>query len=356
MKIGILTFHRAYNYGAVLQCYSLQEALKAMGHDVWVIDYRQPYIEKSYKPFRLMMWLGYVIHVRKDAFRYLRSYPNRKRKEHNFEKFISERLHCTSSCTKDNIPQDFDVYIIGSDQVWNWDCLGTKVDGVYLGQFNYFADSKLVGYAISAKLGSFDKIGVERLRETLDRFSFISFREEIISKVVACITNSSQFPVCCDPVFLNGSSFWDKLTDDKFKYRNYVLTYGVRNIKDDPTYLYKKGISFADRLGCELIDASSGKFSVTDFVSLFKYARYVITTSFHGTAFSLIFRRPFYSIKLHDGSDERYSSLLHIIGADEYCVDMNFEPDINRGELPSKISDNLTTYSQKSRKFLSQIK
>ena len=49
MKIGILTFHRAINYGAVLQCYALQETLKRMGHNVEVIDYRQPMIEKAYK-------------------------------------------------------------------------------------------------------------------------------------------------------------------------------------------------------------------------------------------------------------------------------------------------------------------
>ena len=49
MKIGILTFHRAHNYGAVLQCYALQEILKRMGHQVYVIDYRQPWIEDFYR-------------------------------------------------------------------------------------------------------------------------------------------------------------------------------------------------------------------------------------------------------------------------------------------------------------------
>jgi hypothetical protein len=51
MKIGILTVHRAYNYGSVLQCYALQEYLKSLGHDVWVIDYRQPWTEAVYKAF-----------------------------------------------------------------------------------------------------------------------------------------------------------------------------------------------------------------------------------------------------------------------------------------------------------------
>ena len=72
MKVGIITVHRAYNYGSVLQCYSLQEYLKSLGHDVWVIDYRQKWTEAVYKPFSLY----YIWH---SCYHWLLAHKERKK-------------------------------------------------------------------------------------------------------------------------------------------------------------------------------------------------------------------------------------------------------------------------------------
>ncbi|MFR9593359.1 MAG: polysaccharide pyruvyl transferase family protein, partial [Rikenellaceae bacterium] len=83
----------------------------------------------------------------------------------------------------------------------------------------------------------------------------------------------------------------------------------------------------ATNMECELIDICAGRYSVEDFVSLFKYAQYVVTSSFHGTAFSVIFNRPLYSVTLDDGHDERCRNLLTSIGAEGMLTPLDsFDP------------------------------
>lgn len=86
MKIGILTFHRAHNYGAVLQCYALQQRLKMAGYDVSVIDYRQPAIERAYKCFDVLYLLKNAFHLKK-VYTYLKEFGNRRQTSVVFEDF-----------------------------------------------------------------------------------------------------------------------------------------------------------------------------------------------------------------------------------------------------------------------------
>lgn len=152
MRIGILTFHRAHNYGAVLQCYALQEVLKSMGHEVLVIDYRQPFIEAIYSPFNFHRLKGLLLHPR-GIYRYVRSISQRLRKRRIYTAFQNKHLRLTKPRQK-NIPEDFERYVIGSDQLWGLHCLGGIADDVYLGNFKHKSQSKIMGYAISTNLNS----------------------------------------------------------------------------------------------------------------------------------------------------------------------------------------------------------
>ena len=118
MKIGILTFHRAHNYGAVLQCYALQEVLKGMGHDVEVIDYRQKWTEEVYKPFSPMVMkvrckgIRSKIHYINDFYK---RYTAVKKKKASFEAFNSKFLTISKQyCIGEQL--NYDVCIVGSDQ------------------------------------------------------------------------------------------------------------------------------------------------------------------------------------------------------------------------------------------------
>ena len=354
MRIGILTFHRAHNFGAVLQCFALQEVMKRLGHDVKVIDYRQPRIEQIYKPFKLKHLIGLAVHIHKSAINYLTDYPKRKHREKAFNSFAQKYLQLTQPCTENSIPQDFDAYLIGSDQLWNPWCLGGKMDNVYLGHFKRPENSQLYGYAISATAGAIDNLGAKQLSNIIASFSALSLREQTAAKVLGAIAGTTP-QVCCDPTLLTDQSFWDPVTNNKFQNRKYVLLYQVRYPKNDRTLLNRKAQQLANSMNCELITATPEKYSVEDFVSLFKYASHVVTSSFHATVFSLIFQTPFYSVKLKDGGDARYEELLNSIGAESLCVDANFEPVPANPDFKT-ITKKLNNYKQQSINFLRQIK
>ena len=355
MRLGILTFHRAHNYGAVLQTYALQQCLQSMGHDVWVIDYRQPAIEKAYRVFDFKTWLKMLLRLRKQTLTYLLGTAVRRQRKKYFESFVANHLHPTGPCSAETIPQDFDGYIIGSDQVWNWQWVGGVIDKVYLGQFKRPANSKLFGYAISTNMGSLDLIGADTLKQLQRTYTALSVREEHISKVIHCLT-AIKPQVCCDPTLLTDATFWDAVTNDKYSTRKYVLAYQVGKIYKQPTLLRDKAQALADELHCEmiLVDVASAHLPVEDVVSLFKYAQYVVCTSFHGTAFSLIFERPFYTIKLHQGNDNRFAGLLSLLGAEDRCV----EADTPLKPIPmdyTSVSEALKKYRQNSLEFLQSI-
>ena len=110
----------------------------------------------------------------------------------------------------------------------------------------------------------------------------------------------------------------------------------------------------AGKLHCEIIDMSGMTFTVEDFVSIIKYALYVITTSFHATAFSLIMETPCYAVRLGDGFDGRYVDLLREVGADAEIVDKDFEPVPFNVDF-NVIKNMLYEYKKKSVNYLNNI-
>ncbi len=327
MKIGILTVHRAYNYGSVLQCYALQEYLKSLGHDVWVIDYRQPWTEAVYKAFSFYYIKKQIKHPRV-IFNYIKGY-NRRKKTTKQRKLIfstfMKRFRLSEPCYWANdIPQDFDRYIIGSDQLWSHACFGGE-DRVYLGFFSHRKNSKVIGYALSSNTNSLIIFGRDRLSHIIANFDSLSVREPFIADFIQEKLGITV-PVVLDPTLLTDANLWDNLINEKWKYKNYIAIYQARNVAGNPTYLKDKAQNFANELECDVIDLSSMTYSVEDFVSIIKYAKYVLTTSFHATVFSLIMKTPCYAIKLDDGFDGRYVDLLHAVGLDKEIAERNFIP------------------------------
>lgn len=321
MKVGILTFHRALNYGAVLQCYALQEVLKAMGHEVDVIDYRQQYIENYYKPhfsnilkslcgFELVQTLRYIIRFLRSVFR------NRQ-----FSKFRKQYLHCSVPCKRDTLPQNYDIYVVGSDQVWSIDCCD-GVDSIYWGNFERKVGSKLYGYAISLNGDCMKMISSEDMTKYINNFDDITFREYLKAEEIFKYTGVKK-GVSLDPTLLADESIWENLIDEKWENEKYIAVYQVRNVTNNPSLLIEKAKVFAKKNGLSLIDLSSQKYSVADFVSIIKYAKCVFTSSYHATVFSVIFNTPFYSFLLSDGRDGRYVELLNSLNLKSHIIDIN---------------------------------
>lgn len=313
MKIGILTFHYADNYGAVLQCYALQEALKLFGHKVFIIDYRNSNTESAYKTTPVSHFIRCWLHHFKIE-PWMKEQAKKYKKRYLFNKFRKSYLNITTKqYYRNNIPTNYDAYVIGSDQLWN-ECCTVKFEPIYFGNFTRNINSKLYGYAISANQDTLNSLGEDKLTEISSRFNQLSFREKHFQTQFEVLTNANS-RTDLDPTLLHGKQFWDKITNLKYSKLKYVLIYEVITNPSDTNALTKKATEFAKKHNLKVVNALYGTYSINEFVSLFKYATCVFTSSFHATVFSLIFNRPLYAFKLNSVRDERYTNLLTQVNA-----------------------------------------
>lgn len=327
MKVGILTFHRALNYGAVLQCFALQETLKELNCSVAVIDYRPDYIEKYRKVFSC-----YSLHNRrglKDKTKELlvRSLLAKKtiRARTAFDCFLDEFLNIESFNSLDELETNYDAIVIGSDQVWS-PTIGNGFDYIYWGNFPH-SRTKLVSYA--ASIGGHNTISNEmwgRISNLLSNFDSISVREssfaEQLSKHTGQITT-----VVLDPTLLVDKQKYDSIAQYP-DYNNYLLLFLI--VED------KNAIRFAEEIASEkglkiirikaIEEFEKCDKNIIDYYSImpqrflgyFAKADFIVTNSFHGTAFSLIFQKYFYS--LDSTKIDRAKSLLDSLGLSDRII------------------------------------
>lgn len=349
MKIGILTFHCAHNYGAVLQCYALQETLKQMGHEVEVIDYRPQYLLSPYTI------LNKDRIISKNPLKFLKRIiceflllAVRLKRYKVFENFIQNNLILSSRVTKYNIPSYYDVYIMGSDQIWN-PRITNGFDPVYFGLFSFQkGNRKYIAYAASMETKILDDQTKNTYKNILNNFNYISVRETQLASLLQPLTNL-KINVVVDPTLLTNTITWDKFVQKPNLNKKYVLVYQVR--MSNATLRIANKI--AKQINADVIEITANiniKFkrnilqceSPENFVNLIKYASYIITTSFHGTVFSIIFNKPFYCIKLDDGEDTRSMCLLNSVGLNNRMINKDDNPilsEIDYEVVNNKISN-----------------
>lgn len=294
MKIGIITFHDYNNYGAILQSYALQKVLMSRGCDSEIIDYKCEYIRKPYRLINLR---------KKGLFTYLFGlvgficYLPRKKRCDIFRKQMKYSMpFCDSNI--DKIADTYDAYITGSDQVWNYKL--TNFDKNYFLKF-VSDDTKKFSYAASFGLTILDEQYKSEYAKLLSSFNAITVREEQGANIVNELT--SRMPeIVLDPTLMLTCEEWNEVTK---KYKNdsdYILVYQLG--------LSKKVIEFTKKLSnecnCKIIFVPfplgkfiKSKISISigpdGWLGLFKNAKYVVTDSFHGIIFSVLFNKNFYA-------------------------------------------------------------
>ncbi len=357
MKIGILTFHCAHNYGAVLQSYALQEVLKNLGHEVKVINYRPDYLVKVYKTFRIILSRHLRWMVKHTIIEILR-YPRAVRRHEAFTRFIEGRLNLTSPCDKKTIVSDMDAYIFGSDQIWNPD-ITAGYDDIFWGKLPFDkADKKYITYAASMGKDSIAEGDKKRIAECLNNFDAISVRESSLKNMLTPLTDKNIQQVL-DPTLSAPRSVWDKL-DDNVQESGYVLVYQVAFLKNTMEFaeniarqLNTKVITLEASINWRKGPDRKSCASPEDFVSYFKHASCVVTTSFHGTAFSVIFNKPFYTLKVSAATDVRAKSLLHSLNLDDRMVDVLDRPSFTEVNY-SEANQLLCGLRKSSEQFLTE--
>ena len=347
MKVGILTCHAAYNYGSVLQAYALQEAVGSLGCECEVIDYR-PFWFNSYRvlywenPFKSSL-RQFVRTVVKNIYNFL-CVPIRIERKRKFERFLNRTLkmsHWRGANGRD-IPQDYDIYLVGSDQVWNPIIFGDSLP-YYMGRLARKPGSRLVGYGISAGEGE-RLLNAEHVNDVI-KFDALSVRELSLRLVIRNLSGRES-PVVLDPTLLVPREFWLTRSRDG-NYGDYVLVYMVHPVRAALKFAKQR----AQELSCKVRVIPSGagfvrsgrlhQYGPEEFLDLFRNARAVITTSFHGTVFSIVFGRPFYYIKCNPSAETRQRTLLAHIGLEGRMAspcDVLAWPDIDYGHAWERLA------------------
>lgn len=317
-KVGILTFHRANNYGAVLQCYALQEIIKALGYNVEIINYRQPYIEELYKPITINDLCRVLKKPRWYFGYFFKVIPKKTHTHIKYKTFREQHLNMSAVFDKKkDVLNEYDTIIIGSDQVWGLHCTN-GVDEVFFGEFPK-KKNKVIGYGISGNIKSLKEIGAKNLRKYYNNFNAISFREDSFQSYIKELVGVES-EVVIDPTMLLEKEKWECIASKIKEKGNYILTYFLQGVKNS-SKLNEDLKHFAKRENCKLVNIFDVAYSPTEFLGWIKNAKYIFTTSFHATVFSIIFNKEVYALRTHNGHDARYVNLLSKLDISDRAIE-----------------------------------
>lgn len=365
-KIGILTFHYAHNYGAVLQAFALKEYLKMLGCEVSIINYQNTNIKKAY-PVKLSPLffvskseigkLRFAKKVMFDIISGLRAQKSWKKQWNAFEGFVQENLNSEEIVTEEEFErfiESYDIIIIGSDQVWDRRLVGYE-EKIYFGNFKKRKNQLLITYAASR----FENFDDNENIDFIKNFDGISVREKSLEDFINNKFNRKISMTACDPTFLIKSDDYRKLLGNE-KANNSIFVYYVYESKVLGEIVEKvKEVNMGKKVealhyyfypylqeACEFADLGP-----KDFISKIYNSYMVLTNSFHGVAFSIIFKKQFYCI-YDNKKNQRISDLLSELKIENHYIntfnEIDFEDKINY----DNVSHRLERYVSKSKRFL----
>ncbi len=359
MQIKTITCHDVYNHGASLQAYALQTYLSSQGHDVEIIDYKPDYLSGHYKLWtvsnpafdKLVVKQLYLLEKLPGRLMALR----RKRK---FDEFTRQYLRLTfhryhsNKELKANPPQA-DVYIAGSDQIWNTLFQNGRDAAFYLD----FAPKTAKRIAYAASFATKDVVEEYKpfVRRMLQGLGRISLREKVSLPLLEPLGRNDGVSVC-DPVFLLSRKQWDELIPTpKENHEPYLLVYD----SDHSLRLKDVALQIAKSRNLRIYNISAFRLSYADkdywrsgpfdFVRLIRDAEFVISNSFHATAFSLIFHREFCVVNRTEAINERMYSLLEQYGLQDRMLGNSFSIPSETIDYPivqTKIDEDIAASKQ----------
>ena len=318
MKVGILTFTGTINYGASLQAYALQELIKSFGIDVEIIEYHNSDIDEKEKNSGLKRFTP------RGILKALVIGKGLKNKVEFFKMFEKNNMKFSPICDAEQLKElqgQYDKIVVGSDQVW---CMGiTNNDWHYF--LDFIEDSrKKISYAPSFGNEYFPTECYTKAAKLLNEFSQLSVREQSGAELIKKITGRDA-KVVLDPTLLLNCNEWKRKTSYVPEITNYILVYFPHNKKkvfDFVFELQKKTklpiiyLSISPRIqkGVKTIYDASPE----EFLGWILHADYVVTGSFHGTAFSINCGKQFYYEPSGEGS--RIDNIVKMCGVEERSI------------------------------------
>lgn len=317
-KIATITFHSSYNYGSNLQAYALQEFIKKLHNDECEYRIINLRTDKQKDMCALYHKNNSIRNIVRNII-YFHSRKNIKIKNEKFENFITNKLNITKEYNSleelKNEKFNYDYYISGSDQLWNVNAW----DFDWANYLEFVNEGIKISY--SASFGpitlNLTEEQKDRISKLLKEYKYISVREKGSYETVYNLT-SMEPEINVDPTMLLGKEEWDKITsNERIIEGDYILFYSLH--PDKKMVKLVKNISKALKLPVVVTkinnqyDTFAGFKKVyntgpMEFLSLIKNAKLVLSSSFHGTIFSVLFNKPFYAIR--GNKDNRISTLL----------------------------------------------
>ena len=357
MKLDIITLHRVYNYGSALQAYATQRIFEKHGFEVEVIDYITPQRTLKRKIFgnKIQGFFG-IIHFLFKPFSIVL-------KEKTFGNFVKNKLNLTRKYIDfDDLKKDppiADIYVTGSDQTWN----SNYNEGVDEGFFLNFVDS-MNKYAFVASFGkdSLDDSELAKTKALLSKYKAISVREKQGLKILDGLGIKNG--VCLiDPTLQITKEEWLKLSSKRLVKENYVVLMLLYNEDNGATEYARK---LANDRGLKLVkiswefkkpkkvDKLFTHRKPADFLSLFNYADFVVTNSFHGLAFSINLNKQFIVVPRNEFNN-RIDNLLSIVGLNNRLVHSFKELDYVKDEFIDfkLVNDRIEQERLKADRFIS---
>lgn len=382
-RIAILTFFKSGNFGGELQAYALQKVLREYGYNVEVLHQLRPNNKEfvhtgNFKPIynptdsktKKSRVKGKIIANLTKIFNVFFGKNSRVRLQ-RFEDFEKKHINLTSKVftSFDDLYSsklDYDVYIVGSDQVWNYEYVFSPEP-----YFLTFANENALKISYAASIGhsSLPDEVIPFYKKWLESFNSISLRESQGVDIVKSITEKEAITVL-DPTLLIPKNDWLKFFDLKCTQSNekYLLIY----ILVESTYVFEKAREIANHLNLKIkrvVPRSWSRQNYSDieniydagpieFIDLFANASFVLTNSFHGTAFSVNFNIPFYSIpKRTKKTNSRFINLLNLVGLQDRIVYDGEERDLLLSLMEidfATANDRLEIEKSKSLDFLNE--
>lgn len=355
--------HCPLNYGAILQTYSLQKYLESLSLKVFVINYRPDYIVSDQKLYYVGNEKFKKNILTKIAYCLFKA-PSKLYRRRMFRIFANHELNLTDEYRTYNDICDAklsaDFFFCGSDQIWNV-VSGSYKDPAYFLEF--VSDNAIkISYAASGNLPLVKEVK-DISFPMINRINHVSMREDsTITDIQPFIKRTISH--VCDPVFLTSQIDWTLLYNkhniNKTK-EKYILVYPMGNGLEN-TIKQAYQLSEQTKLPLYMISASKRKDPRADkqfivdpynFLSYIDRAEYVITNSFHGTSFSIIFKKQFWTC-VAEGSNQRITSLLIKVGLQSRLLSGNMNLNINERIDYTSTEQPLSLFISQSKEFIKQ--
>lgn len=356
MKTGIITYHNTRNCGAVLQTYALQKMLAQLGVEADIIDYRCSKLEEVYKLKKIMELkdvkelIKWAITIRKNI-----------KCQNKFDFFRKNNLRLSKPYFPDTIGesnQDYEAFIVGSDQVWN--CLLNGMDVTYFLDFAQ-DNKKKISYAASLGYADIPDNYKNIFREYLPALDAVSVREEEGRQAVLELIPEKQIEVLPDPVLLLSCDEWSRLAICK-EIEPFIFVYTIASTENISPFIKelcrKTGLKVIwGHMSCK---RKAGVVNVTDispeeFLGYIQHAEYVVTSSFHGLVFSTIFHKQlFYDLDRNkQNNNSRLQSFSKLAGLESRRLRTGEYQLSEYGAIDFKQVDKvITSQRKKAVKFL----